>query len=418
VDAGWKALVNLTDSAAGKLLIGGPMPAPKTLLVLFVLLGAACSPPAESNDAGTGGTGSGGTAGTAPTGGSSAGGTNGAAGSSTTTGGSGGSGVGVAGSPNGGSGADSGGAGAGGSANGGAGNGGSGTAGTTSAGTGGAPNGGTSSGGVAGTSSGGSPAGGAGSAGRGGAGSAGAAGAFGVCNGAAPPRAVSIYVVGDSTASVYASDRYPRMGWGQPLQDLFATQCAVVHDVARSGRSSKSFIDEGAWTPVKNGLASGDIVLIQFGHNDEKIDDPALGTDPQTTFKQYLTTYITDTRAKQATPILLTPIHRNSWSGTTVTNTHGVYPDAMRELATSLSVSLVDLTAITKQYFERIGQAQTTDLFLVLTAGEFPNYPNGNTDNTHLQEVGARKIGQLVAYDAYRQRLTLASYLKAVPAAP
>jgi lysophospholipase L1-like esterase len=295
-------------------------------------------------------------------------------------------------------------------------------------GTGGSVNGGasgSSNGGAGGSStSGGSSAGGAGAGGRGtaGAGGRGTAGtggtSFGVCNGAAPPRAVSIYVVGDSTASVYASNLFPRMGWGQPLQDLFATQCAVVHDVALSGRSSKSFIDEGAWTPVRNGLASGDIVLIQFGHNDEKDDDPARYTEPQTTFKQYLTTYITDTRAKQATPILLTPINRNSWSGTTLSNTHGAYPDAMRELATSLSVSLIDMTAITKQYFERIGQAATADLFLILAPGEFPNYPDGNTDNTHFQEVGARKLGQLVAYDAYRQRLTLASYLKAVPAAP
>jgi lysophospholipase L1-like esterase len=255
-----------------------------------------------------------------------------------------------------------------------------------------------------------------GTAGKGGAGAGG--GTFGVCNGAAPPKAVSIYVVGDSTASVYASNLAPRMGWGQPLQDLFATQCAVVKDVALSGRSSKSFIDEGAWTPVKNGLASGDVVLIQFGHNDEKTDDPARYTEPQTTFKQYLTTYITDSRAKQATPILLTPINRNSWSGTTVTNSHGAYPDAMRELAASLQVPLIDMTAITKTYFERIGKTATEDLFLILAAGESPNYPDGVTDNTHFQESGARILGRHVAYDAYRQRLTFASYLKAVPTAP
>jgi hypothetical protein len=90
----------------------------------------------------------------------------------------------------------------------------------------------------------------------------------------------------------------------------------------------------------------------------------------------------------------------------------------MRELAASLSVSLIDLTAITKAYFERIGQPATLDIFLILAAGESPNYPDGVTDNTHLQEAGARKIGELVAYDAYQQRLTLASLLKAVPVAP
>ena len=78
----------------------------------------------------------------------------------------------------------------------------------------------------------------------------------------------------------------------------------------------------------------------------------------------------------------------------------------------------MDLTSLTEAYFERIGQAETTKHFLVLAPGEFPNYPDGNTDNTHLQEFGARKIGQLAMADAYAQGLTLASYLAAVPISP
>ena len=225
-------------------------------------------------------------------------------------------------------------------------------------------------------------------------------------------------MIGDSTMSVYASNLLPRMGWGQPLGASFGPACAVVSDKALSGRSSKSFFDEGAWTPVKNALKAGDYVLIQFGHNDEKTDDPARYTEPQTTYKQYLTTYITDTRAKQATPLLLTPINRNGWSGTTLKDSHGLYPAAVRELAASLKVELIDLTALTKAYFERIGQAETAKLFLILTAGQSPNYPDGVTDNTHLQEKGALAIGQLAMADAYKQKLPLAAWLKSVPVAP
>jgi lysophospholipase L1-like esterase len=241
--------------------------------------------------------------------------------------------------------------------------------------------------------------------------------AAGACSGT-PSQAVTIYMIGDSTMSVYGTDRYPRMGWGQPLGEAFAAPCAKVVDKALSGRSSKSFYDEGAWAPVKDALKSGDYVLIQFGHNDEKSDQPALFTEPQTTYKQYLTTYVSDARAKLATPLLLTSINRNSWSGATVSNSHGAYPQAVRELAASLQVELIDHTALTKAYFERIGQAETSKLFLILSAGEYPNYPNGVTDNTHLQEQGARIIGQLAMADAYAQKLTIASYLKAVPIAP
>ena len=101
-----------------------------------------------------------------------------------------------------------------------------------------------------------------------------------------------------------------------------------------------------------------------------------------------------------------------------MSNSHGAYPQAVRELAASLQVELIDLTALTKAYFERIGQVETTKLFLVLAAGQFPKYPNGVTDNTHLQEKGAQIIGQLAMADAAEQKLTIASYLKAAPIAP
>ena len=278
---------------------------------------------------------------------------------------------------------------------------------------GGSDGGGTSAG--SGASNGGTS--GAGSGGTATSGGSGGDAAFGVCAGK-PAKSIKIYMIGDSTMSVYTSDLYPRMGWGQPLGAAFEAKCATVLDRALSGRSSKSFYDEGAWTPVKNALAPGDYVLIQFGHNDEKRDDAARYTEPQTTYKQYLTTYVNETRAKSAIPLLLTSINRNSWNGNRLSDSHGAYPPAVRELAASLQVELIDLTTLTKAYFERIGQTETSKLFLVLTPGQFPNYPDGVTDSTHLQEQGALKIGQLAMADAYAQKLTIASYLKAVPVAP
>lgn len=271
--------------------------------------------------------------------------------------------------------------------------------------------------GAGGVSTGGATVSSGGAASGGAAAQGGSGGAFGVCSGM-PATAVKIYTIGDSTMSVYASSVYPRMGWGQPLGDLFDAKCASVVDKALSGRSSKSFFNEGAWTPIKNALKSGDYVLIQFGHNDEKSEEPTLFTDPQTTYKQYLTMYVNETRAKQATPILLTSINRNNWDGKMLRDTHGAYPPAVRELAQSLKVDLIDMTALTKTYFERIGPAETAKLFLILKSGQFPNYPNGVTDNTHFQEVGARTLGRLAMADAYAQKLTLATLLKAVPSAP
>lgn len=229
---------------------------------------------------------------------------------------------------------------------------------------------------------------------------------------ASPPTA---YVIGDSTASSYASDLYPRTGWAQMLQDYFKPACAQVQDKALAGRSSKSFYDEGAWKPIQATLRAGDFVLIQFGHNDEKKDDAARYTEPFGTYQQYLGKYIDEALAAGATPVLLTSIERNSWKSGMLAETHGDYPRAVRELAQKRQLSLLDMTQLTHAYFERLGQAATTKLFLNLAPGESPNYPNGNTDNTHLHEKGARVVADIAMAELARQRLALAVLLDHVP---
>jgi lysophospholipase L1-like esterase len=225
------------------------------------------------------------------------------------------------------------------------------------------------------------------------------------CNrsGNATSQTPTIVVIGDSTASVYGQDRYPRMGWAQPLQDFFAPACATVNDMAASGRSSKSFYDEGRWTPIRDALRKGDYVLIQFGHNDEKTDDATLYTEPFTTFEQYLTKYVDESRSKGASPVLLTPIERNYWQNGKIRESHGDYPAATRQLAEKSQVPLVDMTALTKSYLEKIGQsAATNDVFLA-------------NDSTHLQEKGARTIGEIALGDLWRQSHPIARLLKTKP---
>jgi lysophospholipase L1-like esterase len=235
--------------------------------------------------------------------------------------------------------------------------------------------------------------------------------------GATSPAIPTIFVIGDSTASSYTSDRAPRTGWGQLLGESFRPACATVQNRAIAGRSSKSFFDEGAWTPIKDALRPGDFVLIQFGHNDEKANVD-LHTDPFTSYRQYLSVYIDDALAAAAVPVLLTSIQRNYWAGAALDDTHGDYPVAMRQLAQERDVSLIDLTVLTTHHFERVGRAATTELFMVLAPGDSPNYPDGITDNTHLQEGGARIIVQLLLADAWRQRLALASLLSDPPSQP
>lgn len=226
-------------------------------------------------------------------------------------------------------------------------------------------------------------------------------------------RIVTLYIIGDSTAAAYPEERFPLHGWAQVLQEHFDAERLRVEDRAKGGRSSKSFYEEGSWTPIREALQPGDWVFIQFAHNDQKKDDSNRFTDPATTFPEHLRRYVEETRAAGARPVLLTPINRNRWiSLTRMGDTHGDYPDATRRLALEMGVPLIDLHKLTRKRFTRLGPDETTKLFLNLAPGEHPNYPEGKEDNTHLQETGAREVSALAVKGIKRLRLPLRTYLK------
>jgi lysophospholipase L1-like esterase len=200
----------------------------------------------------------------------------------------------------------------------------------------------------------------------------------------------TVFVIGDSTASVYASSLFPRTGWAQVLQPFFLSDSITVNDQAASGRSSKSFYDEGKWNTVYNLLKAGDYVFIQFAHNDEKTTDATRYTDPSTTYKQYITLFIDSTRLKGAYPVLFSSIPRNNWSGSSVQQSHAAYTAAMKEVAAALNVPFVDMEASTMAYLNSVGKTYATDsVYNNLPAGVYSGYPSGNSDGTHLQENGA-----------------------------
>jgi uncharacterized repeat protein (TIGR02543 family) len=206
-----------------------------------------------------------------------------------------------------------------------------------------------------------------------------------------------LFIIGDSTSSIYDINLYPRNGWGQVLQAFFNSDDIVVVDKALSGRSSKSYYtDPNGWLTVLNAMGEGDYLFIQFGHNDQKDDERY--TDPYTTYQEYLSIYIDSAKARGAYPVLLTSIHRNKWNGDAINDSHGDYPPAMRALAAEKDVPLIDLHAKTETLFENFGVDFTTnEIFMNLPEGVWINYPEGNEDNTHLQENGAFEVCKLIA---------------------
>jgi lysophospholipase L1-like esterase len=209
-------------------------------------------------------------------------------------------------------------------------------------------------------------------------------------------RKVTIFIAGDSTAATKQPDKKPETGWGERLPDFFTDQVEFDNKAA-NGRSSKSFINEGRLQQVADAIREGDFFFIQFGHNDEKPRED-LYTEPPTTYKDYLKQYINVARQAGAHPVLLNSIHRRAFDEAgRITDSHGSYPSAVRELANELSVPFIDMTERSRRLLEETGEEPSQAFFLWLQPGENPNYPEGVQDNTHFSENGALAMARLVA---------------------
>lgn len=206
---------------------------------------------------------------------------------------------------------------------------------------------------------------------------------------------MKIFLAGDSTMSPYNASEAPRAGWGQMLGSHLSGE-VEVRNAAASGRSSKSFIDEGRLAKIEQEIGSGDYLLIQFGHNDEK-DDEKRHTEPFSTYQTCLNQYIEAARSKQAFPVLITPVQRRKFGEDgKLVDTHGSYPYAMKMLAEEQGVPLIDLALSSKELLEQLGPESSKKLFLWLEKGEHPNYQDGVQDDTHFSEYGAGEISKLI----------------------
>ncbi|MBR2798671.1 MAG: rhamnogalacturonan acetylesterase [Clostridia bacterium] len=202
----------------------------------------------------------------------------------------------------------------------------------------------------------------------------------------------NIYIIGDSTVD---DSHPPFRGWGWALPQ-FVREGVSVHNHALSGRSSRSFRAEGLFEPIEKALSAGDLLLIQFGHNDEKDDERH--TDPDTTFPEELWRYCDFALSRGAQPVLITPVCRRFFGGDgSLFYTHGEYPRAIRLLAAEKQLPLCDLKADSRELYKSLGEQKTAELFVRLAPGEHPDFPEGHDDRSHFNAHGAQVIAGLVA---------------------
>lgn len=223
----------------------------------------------------------------------------------------------------------------------------------------------------------------------------------------------TLYCIGDSTmANKKDPDKNPEHGWTQVLQPFFSDNIVVVNK-AVNGRSTKSFINEKRWDSIYNALKKGDYVFIEFGHNDEKIEDSARYTNPHTSYRYNLIRFVTESRAKGAIPVLLTSIARRNFNEKGVlVPTHGDYPLETRLIAQEFKVPFIDLEYYTELLEQSYGPEKSKQLHLHFKAGENPYYDKDKADDTHLSLEGATEIAQIVVNQIKLMENSLLTKLK------
>jgi lysophospholipase L1-like esterase len=190
--------------------------------------------------------------------------------------------------------------------------------------------------------------------------------------------------------SEYKPAATPKRGWGMYLQAFFNADSIEVNTRGKSGASTRTFYEtENLWPSVKAQMSAGDYLIIQFAHNDEKCKGEDVyeqnaklraegkdtltdmrGTEPNTTYKEYLRTYIREARTMGVTPILMSPICRVYFKdgkindeGRHVLSPEKDYPKAMREVAEEMNVPFLDMTAKSLEMYETRGKDYCTEYY-------------------------------------------------------
>lgn len=211
-----------------------------------------------------------------------------------------------------------------------------------------------------------------------------------------------VVLAGDSTVAPYVATAYPMCGWGAHLGAALTARRAAdgavpepVHvvDLAKNGATTESHRREGLWTAVLDAAGPNDLVLIQFGHNDQKHEHLAAWSG----FSDNLITMLTDVRDGGAHPVLCTPVARRHFADGRLLRTHGEHPAAMCAIAERFDVPLLNLEERTRTLIESFGEGPSRQLFTQIPAGQSPLYPDGIEDNTHFSIEGAIAVAEIVA---------------------
>ena len=221
----------------------------------------------------------------------------------------------------------------------------------------------------------------------------------------------SLHLVGDSTMSDKPlGTGNPERGWGQALRARMKDPRRLLNH-AVNGRSGRRFRAEGRWDHLLRQLAPGDHVLIQFGHNDQKVEDPSRYAEADTDYRQQLRRFVAEARAAAAEVLLATSVVRRKFdTAGRILPTLGEYPRVTREVAAELGVPLLDLNRSTQHWLEHLGPEASKAMFMWLPPATYPTHPQGLQDDTHFVAAGAQAVADMAIQQIQQLEHPLAAW--------
>ena len=223
------------------------------------------------------------------------------------------------------------------------------------------------------------------------------------------PSVHTLYLCGNSTVTDQPSDPYA--SWGQMITRWFGDSLAVSNH-AESGLTARTFIASNRLDQICSTLGKGDFVICEFGHNDEK--EHQAGDGAWYHYVYNLKIFVDRVRSKGATIIFCTPTARRFFNDDhlTLKATHGDFPAAMLSVAEREQVPVIDLTGMTKTFFETLGYEDSKRSLVHYPANTFADQPKALEDNTHFNPYGAYEVAKMVVQGLYEIQSPLVNYLR------
>jgi lysophospholipase L1-like esterase len=221
--------------------------------------------------------------------------------------------------------------------------------------------------------------------------------------------ATTLYLCGNST--VVDQEYEPWASWGQMIPRWFDAEVSVAN-YAESGLTANSFLAQRRFDKILSTIRKGDYVVCEFGHNDQK--ERSAGAGAYYNFAYALKRFIDGVRLKQATILFCTPTQRRAFdnSGQHIVETHGDYPDAMREVARRENVPVIELHDMTRTFFETLGYEGSKQALVHYAANTFPGQAKPLADNTHFNPYGAYEVAKMVVQGMKELALPLADHVR------